>query len=878
MVVTPNRRLARALAREFDAWQIEQGRSIWETPRVLPFGAFVAGLHESAQHDPALTGIRVPLSAAQELALWEAVIDASGVALASPAGAAELAAEAWALAHRWQIADRIRHYALTEDTRLFAGWAADYERRVERIGSTDQARLPDGVRVLVTEGRLAAPAEVLLAGFDELTPQQDALFKAIAARGTQMERLVDERSRARCERVAAVDGRDELERMADWAAGRLAANPHVRIGIVVPDLAARRRAITRALDAALMPGDLLAPPDRRRPYTVSLGGSLAATPLVAAALRALRLAVGAIDFAEASALLRSPHLDFGPAAARARFDVEWRRRSGRTTSLQHLLAAARSMRGDAPPAPRAALEALNNWRERVGARSRRLTEWAVQLMEALRTVGFPGTAMLDSVEYQTLARWQELMTEFAGLERVQGPVDLRGAVRRLARLASSTVFQSEGGDPPVQVVGLLEANGLEFDHLWITGMTSEGWPPSTRAHPLLPFDLQRAKRMPGAVVELELQRAQATLDRLARSSAEVVASHAASEGDRALAPTPMIAPWRCAAAPAPRAPRALDVIASARLETITDAFAPGLPATRVVGGGVATLTDQSACPFRAFARHRLAANEPEQPHDGLAPSERGELVHRVLAGFWVSLPERTKSFVGDMSIGDRTAALEQAADRAIARLRERRLEGLGKGLLALEKRRLVNLALQWLQFELDSRGEFEVKWTEERRTLAIGSLSLTGQIDRVDRLPDGRTIVIDYKTGGPSSAKAWLGARPDEPQLPLYLVASEPDARGIAFARLRAGERRFVSLVEDDAMLPNARVDDWRREYPTWSALVQAWEGELTRLADDFASGAAQVAPKRADTCRYCEMATLCRFSERAGEVADETSEESGDE
>jgi RecB family exonuclease len=231
-----------------------------------------------------------------------------------------------------------------------------------------------------------------------------------------------------------------------------------------------------------------------------------------------------------------------------------------------------------------------------------------------------------------------------------------------------------------------------------------------------------------------------------------------------------------------------------------------------------------------------------------------------------------------MSIGDRTAALEQAADRAIARLRERRLEGLGKGLLALEKRRLVNLALQWLQFELDSRGEFEVKWTEERRTLAIGSLSLTGQLDRVDRLPDGRTIVIDYKTGGPSSARAWLGARPEEPQLPLYLVASEPDARGIAFARLRAGERRFVSLVEDDAMLPNARVDDWRRDYPTWSALVQAWEGELTRLADDFASGAAQVAPKRADTCRYCEMATLCRFSERAGEVAEETSEESDDE
>ena len=258
----------------------------------------------------------------------------------------------------------------------------------------------------------------------------------------------------------------------------------------------------------------------------------------------------------------------------------------------------------------------------------------------------------------------------------------------------------------------------------------------------------------------------------------------------------MIADW-ASAAPVGRARRAFDVIAPERLDTLADALAPPLPAARSVGGGVATLTDQSACPFRAFAKHRLAAGEPEHPHEGLAASERGELVHRVLAGFWRSVPERTRSFVAAMTSDARAAALELAADKAIARVRERRLDALGERLLGLEKRRLVSLVSQWLQFEIDSREEFEVKWTEERRSLGIGTLSLTGQLDRVDALPDGRTIIIDYKTGGPSSVKAWLGARPDEPQLPLYLVASEPDARGIAFARLRAGERRFVALAED---------------------------------------------------------------------------------
>ena len=159
--------------------------------------------------------------------------------------------------------------------------------------------------------------------------------------------------------------------MADWVASRLATNPQARIGIVVPDLGARRRAVARALDAALMPDALLAPPDRARPYTVSLGVSLADTPLVATALRTLRLAVDEIEYSEASALLRSPHVDFGSAPARARFDMECRRRAGPTISLAHLLAVARGIRDAGTAAPRTGLEALHVWRQSIRPGARR---------------------------------------------------------------------------------------------------------------------------------------------------------------------------------------------------------------------------------------------------------------------------------------------------------------------------------------------------------------------------------------------------------------------------------------------------------------------------------------------------------------------------
>ena len=75
-------------------------------------------------------------------------------------------------------------------------------------------------------------------------------------------------------------------------------------------------------------------------------------------------------------------------------------------------------------------------------------------------------------------------------------------------------------------------------------------------------------------------------------------------------------------------------------------------------------------------------------------------------------------------------------------------------------------------------------------------------------------------------------------------------------------------------MLPGARAEDWQRDHADWSALVDAWRAELTRIADDFASGVATVAPKRVDTCRYCGVAMLCRRSERIGDRGGQSSDE----
>lgn len=874
-VVTSNRRLARALGAEFDSYQATSGRTVWETPRILPFGAFVATLYDSAQHDPALPDMPAPLTAAQERALWEAVVSDSELGTLSSAAGAALAADAWAIAHQWNVASRVKHYTSVADTRVFTRWAGDYQRRGEAARATDQARLPDIVREYVEAGKIPAPGQVLLAGFEDTTPQQQRLFEVLAVRGTVCEHFEPVQYDTTPRRAPCLDEEDEHQKVADWVVARLTAKPDARIGIVVPQLGLRRRALTAALDAALIPDRLLAPTSAR-PYTVSLGGPLSEVDLVAFFLRMIRFAVVRVPFEEASAVLRSPYFAGATDETDARdlMDAQLRQRSQRSVdfegTFEAVQASAHACGADVAQLL-AGLRALSQWRRQHAARLRRPSEWASAFAEALQAINASAggglaasESALDSYEYQAFARLQELLGEFAALDRTVGRLSASAALGHLERIARETIFQPDGGAPPVQVLGLLEANALTFDHVWVMGLTAEAWPAPAQPNPLLPIELQHEAGMPGASAPADLERARRQLQRLIRSAPEAIVSHATVDVDRRIAPSQMISSfdeWN----PPPLAVRLVDIVVPSPLTTTHDALAPPWCATTPLRGGAAILQNQAACPFRAFAIHRLGARAVESPHDGFDYRERGQLVHDTLAAFWQSLPEPTRDALVASSERQRHALLSAAAQGAQARLQRKR-GTFSVALTALESARLVRLIEQWLQHEIETRSAFRVVAIEDARTMRVGPLTVTGRLDRVDESADGSRIVIDYKTGGAKNP-GWLEARPDEPQLPLYLTASEPHAQAIALARVRTGDVSFNGFAARADLLP-VRGNQWKSLYPSWSALVNYWSDVLERLATSFAAGDAAVDPKRLpQTCRYCDLPTLCRINERGGVV-----------
>ena len=115
------------------------------------------------------------------------------------------------------------------------------------------------------------------------------------------------------------------------------------------------------------------------------------------------------------------------------------------------------------------------------------------------------------------------------------------AVAAVRRLAAERLFQPETPPVPIQVMGVLESTGLEFDHLLVLGLHAEAWPRPARPNPLLPVELQRRAGAPGSGPEWELGFAQRMTAAWRRAAPQVVFCFPAAEGDRTLAPSPLLA-------------------------------------------------------------------------------------------------------------------------------------------------------------------------------------------------------------------------------------------------------------------------------------------------------------------------------------------------
>ena len=82
---------------------------------------------------------------------------------------------------------------------------------------------------------------------------------------------------------------------------------------------------------------------------------------------------------------------------------------------------------------------------------------------------------------------------------------------------------------------------MEFDALWVSGLTDGQWPQRVHPDPFLPVMLQRKAGIPQASAEASLALDRRRTEGWMGAADEAVFSWARREEDRELAPSPLIA-------------------------------------------------------------------------------------------------------------------------------------------------------------------------------------------------------------------------------------------------------------------------------------------------------------------------------------------------
>jgi ATP-dependent helicase/nuclease subunit B len=836
-VITASRRLARFLARDFHSMQIARRRRAWSRPDILPFGAYLERAWNEwlARYGDEKTP-RL-LDDAQEQAVWERVIRTApeGDSLLQIRQAARQGRETWQLVIEYRLPVD-GSYEAAEDWSAFGAWSREFRGLCRTHGWIERARLADFLREKISANEVTPPSAAFAAGFDEMTPQQQEFFSALG----NWKRIEMPRYSPAPEHRKLHDSAAEIQTAAQWARKLLEKDPETQIGIVVvPDLTRSRASIERILRDVLEPG--IGPGDRRGTFHLSVGPRLADYPLVHAALQLLEFASGKLLLPRVGMLLRSPFLGSAETewSKRAQLDAKLRKNGLWDVSLSRLIEQS----GSCPQLQRLLRRAEKQLRK---IPSEQLpSDWGPDLGDLLEAFGWPGERALASDEFQVLARWRELLSSFASLDIVAADMNLAQTADWLRRQCADTRFQVEDEGAPVQVMGMLEAAGLHFDHLWIMGLHDDALPAPVNPNPFLPISLQHQRNLPHSSAERELEFAGKLMEQLLASSADVVLSYPATDGDRALLPSPLITGEWLDAGEAQSDPWISSMRESALFEGIADDAAPVF-AQGDSTGGASLFKDIAACPFRSFAKHRLGARPLEGTDIGLSYRDRGTTVHRALEFIWRELGSQARLL--ESSEAALQALIVRGADAAVEKLGS----GIGRD---LEKRRLRKLLWEWLNLE-KARPPFVIAQLEDERTVEIGGLRVKTKADRVDALPDASVIILDYKTGQLDS-NAWEGDRPDEPQLPLYSVTNEQPVGGAAFAAIRAGELRFRGL---GAALPEmARM----KIHPplAFEAQLREWRRVLEHLAEGYRAGVAQVDPKPG-ACDHCGLRGLCRIRE----------------
>jgi ATP-dependent helicase/DNAse subunit B len=291
------------------------------------------------------------------------------------------------------------------------------------------------------------------------------------------------------------------------------------------------------------------------------------------------------------------------------------------------------------------------------------------------------------------------------------------------------------------------------------------------------------------------------------------------------------------------------------------------------------------CPFQYYLSYVMGMQPREEIETQLTPQEKGTLFHRIACRFYSELREQGVTRFTSADLDEMTSRIIAIGQEECGRysyqgpawdaFRNNLLgttgrKGMLRAFLENETKNMSTLCPTFfeLSFGLPIDDDADPSSVPEPVEIDLGGevLKLRCRIDRVDACPDGRFVVIDYKTGSsaPSVASIEKGTAL---QLPLYIQAVEkalPEMRGIGGAYY--GVRSEADIGHKGVFGDIDHIDELRpyfgerRKYKGgFSEMIQRSNISISSYLNGMRAGRFHPNKGPAKCPRGCEYAAVCR-------------------
>ena len=463
--------------------------------------------------------------------------------------------------------------------------------------------------------------------------------------------------------------------------------------------------------------------------------------------------------------------------------------------------------------------------------------WLSKFTQILNIWRFNQSRKMTSDEYQIWQKYLSSCLIFNKFSTFEKKINFKSAIAEFRTMLTKIIFQPESGTNQIQIIGLLEAEGLKFDYSWIIGVNNKVLPPPLKPLRYIPIELCKKYKIPKCAYEHTMLDAKSSIYYLSLSSKNPIISFSELDENTNLYGSPLIQ-WQNKDIQSIKKQNSTHN----NLITVVDENVKKLNNTSI-NKGVKTLQNQIQCQFKGFVS-RLKIDEFGLENIGFNSLQKGNILHNSLEFIYQQITTKQQ--------------LESLTEKGIATLVESGLnfamsDFIKNGFYYNTHNEIKTKLLEFLTLEL-SRDDWEVVTLEKSQEINIANLSFKIRCDRVDKNNNNEVIIFDYKLGKHSS-KSWCNHIKDL-QLPLYAISNSVNA--IYFINFK-DDVKYIGMAENNEILAekSACCDG-----VSWQEQLNIWQNKITKVAREFEDGKATINPIKYG-CQNCNLSNFCRIKNK---------------